>query len=59
MSSGIQQIHDVGAKALGWLYEHREGFRLEARPIRRWRRRWRRSGVRCCGAVCGTRTPTR
>ncbi len=32
MSSGIQQIHDVGAKALGWLYEHREGFRLEADP---------------------------
>lgn len=32
MSSGIQQIHDVGAKALGWLYEHRDGFRLEPDP---------------------------
>lgn len=34
-NTGIQQIHDVGAKALGWLYEHREGFRLEADPSRR------------------------
>ncbi|MFJ4964391.1 hypothetical protein EES43_11180 [Streptomyces sp. ADI96-02] len=30
--SGIQQIHDVGAKALGWLHEHRDGFRLEDDP---------------------------
>nr|WSW65229.1 hypothetical protein OG461_02925 [Streptomyces sp. NBC_00995] len=30
--SGIQQIHDVGARALGWLYEHRAGFRLDDDP---------------------------
>ncbi|MCX4676574.1 hypothetical protein OG413_14915 [Streptomyces sp. NBC_01433] len=30
--SGIQQIHDVGARALGWLYEHRDGFRLDDDP---------------------------
>ncbi|MGW1465480.1 DUF6895 family protein [Streptomyces sp. NPDC002308] len=30
--SGIQQIHEVGAKALQWLHAHREGFRLEDDP---------------------------
>ncbi|WP_327268606.1 hypothetical protein OG233_12385 [Streptomyces sp. NBC_01218] len=30
--SGIQQIHEVGAKALQWLHAHRDGFRLEDDP---------------------------
>ncbi|MGW0855983.1 DUF6895 family protein [Streptomyces sp. NPDC002690] len=30
--SGIQQIHEVGAKALKWLHAHRDGFRLEDDP---------------------------
>ncbi|WP_299540444.1 DUF6895 family protein [uncultured Streptomyces sp.] len=30
--SGMQQIHTVGAKAVDWLYAHRDGFRLEDDP---------------------------
>ncbi|MFE9849030.1 DUF6895 family protein [Streptomyces sp. NPDC005576] len=30
--SGIQQIHEVGAKALRWLHAHRDGFRLDDSP---------------------------
>ncbi|WP_328317874.1 DUF6895 family protein [Streptomyces sp. NBC_00388] len=28
----IRQIHDVGSRALEWLYAHRDGFRLEDHP---------------------------
>lgn len=30
--NGIQRIHTVGARALEWLYAHRDGFRLEEHP---------------------------
>ncbi|MET9534634.1 MULTISPECIES: DUF6895 family protein [unclassified Streptomyces] len=30
--AGIRQIHDVGSRALEWLYTHRDGFRLEDDP---------------------------
>lgn len=30
--AGIREIHDVGSRALEWLYRHRDGFRLEDDP---------------------------